>query len=217
MNNKIRVVVVDDQNLICDGIRIILDTQPDIEVVATANNGRAAVESVEVHQPDVVLLDIQMSGISGIEALKEIKEKYPRTHVLMLTTFDPDEYILGAFRNGADGYLLKDLSGDKLVAAVRDVYDGNFMISSSIAARIIAQIPKEIRKKSFADYDLTQREREIAELLAKGYLNENIAKELGISLGTAKNYITTLYSKLEANNRQEAIYIITGLKSSKMV
>lgn len=217
MNKKIKVIIVDDQILICDGIRIILDTQPDIEVVATANNGRTAVEYVSIHQPDLVLMDIQMPGdITGIEALKEIKEKYPRTHVLMLTTFDPDEYILGSFRNGADGYLLKDLSGDKLVAAVRDVHAGNVMMPSSIAARIIAQIPKELRKKTIAEYGLTQREQEIADLMAKGYLNQNIAKEMGISLGTVKNYISTLYSKLGTKNREETIYILAGLKSGKM-
>jgi DNA-binding NarL/FixJ family response regulator len=210
---KIKIIVADDQLLICDGIRIILDSQPDIEVVAIADNGRTAVEYVSQYQPDLVLMDIQMPGMTGIEALKDIKSKYPKTLVLMLTTFDPDEYILGAFRNGADGYLLKDLSGDKLAAAIRDAYAGNITIPASIAARIVAQIPKETRRRTLSDYGLTQREMEIAELITKGYNNESIVRELGITLGTVKNYISTLYSKLEADNRKEAIYIITGLNN----
>lgn len=211
--DRIRVLVADDQLLICDGIRIILDSHPDIEVVATVGNGRAAVESVLADQPDVVLMDIQMPELSGIEALKLIKAKRPQTVVLMLTTFDPDEYILESFRNGADGYLIKDLSGDRLAMAIRDAFAGNSTIPVSIAARLIAQIPKETRKKSLADYGLTARESIIANLIAQGYLNETIAQKLGISIGTAKNYISSIYAKLEVNNRQQAILLITGLKS----
>ena len=211
--NRIRVLIADDQLLICDGIRIILDSHPDIEVVATAGNGRAAVESALTRQPDVVLMDIQMPELSGIEALKLIKAKRPQTVVLMLTTFDPDEYILESFRNGADGYLIKDLSGDRLAMAIRDAFAGNSTIPVSIAARLIAQIPKETRKNSLADYDLTARESIIANLIAQGYLNETIAQKLGISIGTVKNYISSIYAKLEVNNRQQAILLITGLKS----
>lgn len=213
---NIKVLVVDDQLLISEGIRIILDSQPGIEVVATTGNGREAVEFVAVYRPDVVLMDIQMPEKSGIEALREIKAIYPQTIVLMLSTFDPDEYILGSFRNGADGYLLKDTTGEKLAMAIRNAYAGNFTIPSSIAARIIAQIPKEILRSKLADYDLTLREKEIADLMTKGYNNEHIAQTLGISLGTAKNYISTLYSKLEARNRKEAIQILTGIKNNSL-
>jgi DNA-binding NarL/FixJ family response regulator len=171
---------------------------------------------VEVYKPDIVLMDIRMPEMNGIEALKEIKARFPKTIVLMLTTFDPDEYILGAFRNGADGYLLKDTSGDKLALAIRDANAGNITIPASIAARIIAQIPKENRKNSLSDYNLTQREAEIAELICKGYRNDQLSREFGISMGTVKNYISSLYSKLEVSRRQEAIDIITGLKNNKM-
>lgn len=209
---NIRVLVADDQQLICEGIRIILDSQPGIEVVAVAHNGKNTVEYVTIYQPDVVLMDIQMPGMSGIEALKEIKEQYPQTVVLMLTTFDPDDYIIGAFRNGADGYLLKDTSGAKLAAAIRDAFAGNVTLPASIAARIIAQVPQEISKSSLDDYNLTLREKEIANLIGKGYNNEKIAQALGITLGTVKNYISTLYSKIEVDNRREAILILKGLK-----
>lgn len=182
-------------------------------MVATAGNGRAAVESALTRQPDVVLMDIQMPELSGIEALKLIKAKRPQTVVLMLTTFDPDAYILESFRNGADGYLIKDLSGDRLAMAIRDAYAGNSTIPVSIAARLIAQIPKETRKKSLADYGLTARESKIASLIAQGYLNETIAQTLGISIGTVKNYISSIYAKLEVNNRQQAILLIAGLKT----
>lgn len=211
--DKIKVLIADDQLLICDGIRIILDSHQDIEVIDAVNDGRAAVESVLANEPDVVLMDIQMPEMSGIEALKVIKAKRPQTVVLMLTTFDPDEYILGSFRNGADGYLIKDLSGDRLATAIRDAYAGNSTMPVSIAARLIAQIPKDARRRSLADYDLTARELEIADLIAQGYLNENISQALGISLGTVKNYTSTIYAKLEVKNRQQAILLITGLKA----
>lgn len=211
--DKIKVLVADDQLLICDGIRIILNSHKDIEVIATVNSGRAAVESTLANEPDVVLMDIQMPEMSGIEALKVIKAKRPRTVVLMLTTFDPDEYILGAFRNGADGYLMKDLSGDRLAMAIRDAYAGNSTMPVSIAARLIAQIPKDTRKKSLADYGLTAREMEIADLIAQGYLNDHIVQALGISLGTVKNYISTIYAKLQVSNRRQASLLIAGLKT----
>lgn len=199
--SKIKVVIADDQLLICEGIRTILNSQEDIEVVAIAHNGQAAVNSVLELCPDVVLLDIQMPEMSGIEALREIKSKSPKTSVLMLTTFDPDAYILDSFRSGADGYLLKDLSADKLISAVRDAYVGHVTIPASIAARIIAHIPKEQQKTTLSDYGLTQREAEIADLISKGYHNEAITEELNLSLGTVKNYISSLYSKLNVKNR----------------
>ncbi|NLV58293.1 MAG: response regulator transcription factor [Clostridiales bacterium] len=210
--NKIRVLVADDQLLICDGIRIILDSQPDIQVIRTVDNGRAAVESAMVDQPDVVLMDIQMPEMSGIDALKAIKAKRPQTVVLMLTTFAPDEYILDSFRNGADGYLIKDLSGERLAMAIRNAFAGNSTMPVSIAARLLAQIPKDIVKKSLADYGLTAREAKVAELLAQGYLNESISQVLGISLGTVKNYISNIYQKLEVDNRRQAILLMTALK-----
>lgn len=211
--DNIKVLVADDQQLICEGIRIILDSTPDIRVVAVAGNGREAVAAALVHQPDVVLMDIQMPEKSGIEALKEIKAARPQTVVLMLTTFDPDEYIFASFRNGADGYLLKDLSGERLAMAIRDACAGNVTIPASIAARLIAQIPSAAVRKNLGDYGLTAREQEIAELIAQGYGNEELSKSLGISMGTVKNHVSTIYSKLSVDNRQQAILLITSLKS----
>lgn len=214
---KIRVVIADDQNLICDGIKIILDSQSDIEVVATAENGQKAVEYATAYQPDVMLLDIKMPVMSGLEALRKIKADFPDIAVIMLTTFDPDEFIISAFKEGADGFLLKDTTGDKLAGAIRDAYNGNMSIPSAIVYRIISHIPEETRKDKLSDYGLTQREIEIAGLIAKGYNNEKIAKNLDISLGTTKNYICSVYSKLEAKNRQEAIIIIRKLKNDSEV
>jgi len=210
--NKIRVIIADDQNLICEGIRIILDSQPDIEVIAAANNGLEAVELVASLNPDVVLMDIEMPVMNGIEALKHIKEKQPKTVVLMLTTFDPDHYIIGAFRNGADGYLLKDTSGEKLAGTIRESLSGNIIIPAAIAGRIIAQIPKDSQYKNQPDYNLTQRETEVADLMAKGYSNGRISEALGISMGSVKNYISTIYSKLQVGSRQEAILMIMEKK-----
>jgi DNA-binding NarL/FixJ family response regulator len=213
--DQLKVIVVDDQQLICDGIRVILNSQPDMEVVATANDGHTAVEYADVHQPDVVLLDIEMPGMSGIETLKAIKARKPEITILMLTTFAVDDYIFGAFRNGATGYLLKDLSGDRLAAAIRDARVGHCTIPSAIAARLIAPIPADRQQRTLADYQLSQREADVAELIVQGCPNEKIARTLGISLGTTKNYISTLYSKLEVDNRQEAIRIMVGLTGNK--
>ncbi|MEI6578461.1 MAG: response regulator transcription factor [Eubacteriales bacterium] len=209
---KIRVIIADDQNLICEGIQIILNSQPDIEVIAAANNGLQTVELVSTLLPDVVLMDIEMPVMNGIEALKEIKEKYPKTIVLMLTTFDPDNYIISAFKNGADGYLLKDTSGEKLANTIREALSGNIIIPAAIAGRIIAQIPKENQFKRRTEFTLTQRESEVAELMAKGYSNVKISQTLGISMGSVKNYISTIYSKLQTSNRQEAILVIIEKK-----
>lgn len=213
---NIRVLIADDESLIREGIRIILDSQPDIEVAACAETGSEAVRQALALKPDVVLMDIKMPDMSGLEALRGIKRGCPKTVVLMLTTFDPDEYILEAFRSGADGYLLKDVSGDRLCAAIRDAHAGNVTIPAAVAARLIAQIPNEARKKTLSDFGLTLREAEIARLVSKGYSNESIAQAMGISLGTVKNYVSTLYSKLEVKNRREAILIITGLKSVRI-
>lgn len=212
---KIKVLIADDQNLICEGIRIILESQPDMEVVAAANNGKTAVELAETLKPDIVLMDIEMPVMNGIEALKKIKESNPKTMVLMLTTFDPDHYIIGAFRNGADGYLLKDTSGEKLAGTIREALSGDMIIPAAIAGRILAQIPKDNEVFSHRDYTLTPREEEVAELIAKGYGNEQIAQALGISSGSSKNYVSTVYAKLQAGSRQEAILKIMERKIRK--
>jgi DNA-binding NarL/FixJ family response regulator len=214
---RIKVLIADDQLLIRDGIRIILDSDPDMEVLDTVSNGREAIDAARKLNPDVVLMDIQMPQVSGIEALREIKAQRPETVVLMLTTFDPDEYILGSFRYGADGYLLKDLSGERLKQSIRDAYAGYSTIPVSIAARLIAQIPVDTRRKSLLDYGLTGRELEIADLLAQGYRNETIAQTLQISLGTVKNYVSNIYSKLEVSNRQQAVMLVSALKSGHTI
>lgn len=213
--NPIHVLIADDQQLICDGIRIILESTPDIRVAATAVNGREAVAAALERQPDVVLMDIQMPEMTGIEALKAIKQARPQTVVLMLTTFDPDEYILASFHNGADGYLMKDLSGERLATAIRDAAAGNATIPASIAARLIAHIPTYAKRKTLGDYGLTLREQEIAEMIAQGYSNEKLAAALNLSLGTVKNYTSTIYSKLEVDNRRQATVLISGLKNGQ--
>lgn len=208
---KIRILLADDQSLIRDGIRIILDSQHDMEVVATAETGTEAVEKAQALRPDLILMDIRMPACSGIEALKAIKSQRPEAVVLMLTTFDPDEYIYGAFESGADGYLLKDMPGEQLISMVRYAAAGNILIPAHIAARLIARIPREALKTRLSDYGLTQREREIAELIRIGSNNGKIAEKLGIAHGTVRNYISTLYSKLGVGTRREAVHLISSL------
>lgn len=210
---EIKILIADDQRLICEGISIILESTPDIRVVATAYSGREAVAATLKHQPDVVLMDIQMPELTGIEALKEIKSARPQTVVLMLTTFDPDEYILTSIQNGADGYLMKDLSGERLASAIRDAYVGNVIIPASIAARLITRLPANAARKCLGDYGLSAREQEIAELIAQGYDNQALSKSLGLSVGTVKNYASTIYAKLEVDGRQQAALLIAALKT----
>ena len=209
--NKIKVLIADDQELIRDGIGIILKSQPDIEVVGCACDGEEAVEMSLNLSPDIVLMDIHMPKLSGIDAVKRIKEKNPKIIVIILTTFDPDEYIYGAFKNGVDGYLLKDMSGEKLISMVHDAYEGNMLLPVSIAARIIAGIPHDSRKKSLEEYGLSVREIEVAVYMARGFKNEQIAEAMQLGTGTVKNYISMIYSKLEVKYREEAIRLINSL------
>lgn len=208
---KIKVMVVDDQRLLREGLRTILDLEHDLSVVQLAENGRDALDKIAETHPDVVLMDIRMPVMDGVECTKIIKQQYPEIKVLILTTFDDDEYIIEALKHGALGYILKDLSSEKLVSAIRDVYEGNSIMQPEIAAKVISLITgnsKEPTHKSATlepKYTpvLTDREKEVLQLVGKGMSNGEIAKMLYISEGTVKNYISNLYAKLEVNDRSK--------------
>jgi DNA-binding NarL/FixJ family response regulator len=208
---KIKVMITDDQRLMREGLKTILDLEPDITVVRLAGNGKDALNKIADAQPDVILMDIRMPIMDGVECTGIIKQQYPSIKVLILTTFDDDEFIIDALRNGAVGYILKDLSSEKLVGAIRDVYNGNSIMQPEIAAKVISHIAgtakepiynnaaKELRSKS----ELTDREKDVLKLVGKGMSNIEIAKKLYISEGTVKNYISNLYSKLEVDDRSK--------------
>jgi DNA-binding NarL/FixJ family response regulator len=207
----IRVAIVDDQALMRDGFTMILDAQPDIEVVGDAENGRAGVELCRRTRPDVVLMDVRMPVMDGIEATELITaiEDCP-TRVLVLTTFDLDEYVYAAMRAGASGYLLKDTPARDLVAAVRVIAQGDALLSPSVTRRLIEEFARRPEPGAVAAElpgDLTEREREALELLAHGLSNREIAAAMYIGEATAKTHVSRLLTKLGVRDRVQAVVL----------
>jgi DNA-binding NarL/FixJ family response regulator len=213
----IRVAIVDDQALMRDGFAMILDAQPDIDVVGDAENGRLGVELCHRTRPDVVLMDIRMPVLDGIEATRLITSAPDAaTKVLVLTTFDLDEYVFSAMRAGASGYLLKDTPARELVAAVRVIANGDALLSPSVTKRLIeefARQPETPGSTAALPDDLTEREREALELLAHGLSNREIAEQMFIGEATAKTHVSRLLTKLGVRDRVQAVVLAyeTGL------
>lgn len=203
--NQISILLVDDHTIIRDGLRALLETHPDLRVVAEADNGLAAYEQVKLHRPQIVLMDIRMPHTDGVEATRLIKRDFPETAVLVLTTFDDDELILNAMTNGASGYLLKDIGGARLAESIRDVVlQGSVVLPGTIAAKITAHlIGRSQSKASLSDF--TQREQEIISLLMQGKSNKEISEVLFLTVGTVKNYISQIYSKAGITDRVNAV------------
>ena len=206
----IRVAIVDDQALMRDGFGMILDAQPDIDVVGDAENGRAGVELCHRSRPDVVLMDIRMPILDGIDATRSIVSSGGDTRVLVLTTFDLDEYVYAALRAGASGYLLKDTPATELVAAVRIIANGDALLSPSVTRRLIEQFSRlpdpEVVIETLPG-DLTEREREALELLAHGLSNREIAAQMYIGEATAKTHVSRLLTKLGVRDRVQAVIV----------
>ncbi len=207
MPETIRVLLVDDQRLMRDGLRILLELESDLEIVGEAEHGQAAIEGYRLHSPDVVLMDIRMPGINGVEATRRIKSTWPEARILILTTFDDDEYVFEGLRAGALGYLLKDVSGSDLANAIRTVAAGGALIEPSVARKVVAEFarltPTSSTVKNLAD-PLSAREIEILKVLARGYTNKEIAAHLHLAEGTVKNYVTSILSKISARDRTQA-------------
>ena len=205
---KIKVLLADDQAILADGIKSVLASCPDLEVVGIAHDGFEAVELVDKVHPDVVLMDIRMPNMNGVIATQEIKRLHPEVKVLVLTTFDDSDYILGAINNGASGYLLKDTSAVALIEAVKNAYEGDTILPAKIARRIadaarMVSSDREIKlKRRFA---LSDREVEIALMIYEGFTNKQIATALDLSDGTSRNYISSIYEKLGVKGRPDAV------------
>jgi DNA-binding NarL/FixJ family response regulator len=211
----IRVVLVDDQELMRVGFRMVLGAQDDMEVVGEAGNGKEAVELVERLRPDVVLMDVRMPVLDGVEATKQITES-GTSKVLVMTTFDLDEYALSALRSGASGFLLKDTPPDHLVAALRSVASGDAVVSPSVTRRLLDRFlgsaGGQLRDAAMLDV-LTEREREVLVLIAQGLSNTEIAKRLFLSEATVKTHVGRVLSKLDLRDRVQAVVLAyeTGL------
>jgi DNA-binding NarL/FixJ family response regulator len=200
----IRVLLADDQALVRAGFRLILDAEPDIEVVAEAADGEQAVARAAEANPDLVLMDIRMPNLDGIEATRRLLAHSTGTRVLILTTFDLDEYVIDAFRAGASGFLLKTAPPHQLVAAVRTIHDGDALLAPASTRRLIEQHarPPEEAPELAA---LTAREREVLCLLARGLTNAEIAGQLVVEPSTVKSHVASLLTKLELRDRVQAV------------
>ena len=210
----IKLLLADDQDILTQGLKLILGAEEDIEIVGIANNGKKAYELCRIRKPDVVLMDIQMPEVNGVEATAMITKEFPHIKIIVLTTFNHDEYIYDALKNGASGYMLKDTSPEEILKAVRTVYNGGALIQSEVAVKVIdkfSQLAKETVDKHIEPKAelLTDREIEVCRLIAEGRNNKEIANELFLSQGTVKNHITKVLLKLDLRDRtQLAIFTI---------
>lgn len=216
----IKVLIVDDQKILAEGLRAILETEESIQVTDIAADGIAALAAIEAEEPQVVLMDIRMEKMDGVACTKIIRKRWPQIQVLILTTFDDREYITEAIASGASGYLLKDISGNKLIQAVKDVYEGEILLQGKVAAKLADTIKhgntKESTHEAFLkkQLSLSDREVQIAVMISQGFTNKQIASALYISDGTTKNYVSNIYTKLEVSDRVGAAVKLRDLMES---
>jgi len=217
MNQKVRIVIAEDHTILREGLRSLLSSDPSFEIVGEAEDGREAIKCIEKFRPDLILTDLSMPRMNGMEAIKEIKRQSPKTKVLVLTVHKAEEYILATFRAGANGYLLKDSTHAELVMAVKKVLSGKQYISPEISEKVIEGYleGKKTLKSQTSWETLTQREREILKLIAEGYKNKEIAEDLCISVKTVEKHRANLMEKLDLHSIQAltAFAIEKGLVS----
>jgi NarL family two-component system response regulator YdfI len=203
----IRVLIADDHLVVREGLRTILDTAPDLEWVGEASDGAEAVELAEELSPDVVLMDLRMPGVDGIEAIQQIKARYPEIEIVILTTYDDDEHIVRGLRAGARGYLLKDSSRNVLFETIRAAARGESLLPSAVVERVVAHLSDPKPEPVPAADGLSQREQQVMALLADGAANKEIAAKLHISERTVKAHVTSIFNKLGVNSRAEAVAV----------
>jgi DNA-binding NarL/FixJ family response regulator len=206
MENTIRVLLADDHVMVRRGIRQFLEEAGDIVVVAEAGDGAEAIRLTETHEPDVAVLDIRMPEVTGVDATRQIKERFPRVRVLILTAYDDDPYVFALLQAGADGYLLKTADADELVRAVRTVHQGTTALSPEIAAKVVRQAVSGRPEGAVDQVELlTPRELDVLRLAARGLTNRAIGHELGISHRTVQGHLASIYGKLGVSSRTEAV------------
>jgi DNA-binding NarL/FixJ family response regulator len=204
--DKIRVLLVDDQKLFVESLRYVLESRaPDIEVIGIASDGAAAVEAVRRHRPDIILMDVRMPGMDGVQATRVIHEQHPEIRILMLSTFADDGYVRQAIDHGAIGYLIKNLAPAEVIKSIRAVRSGIMQIDPSVAKALLA---KDTGEPQVPPEPLTRREREVLGLILKSYDNREIAAYLTVGEQTARNYVHNLYSKLGVSNRMQLVRVL---------
>lgn len=216
----INVIVADDQEIVREGIKMILSLDEEINILGEAENGKQLIILLEKLIPDVILLDIRMPIMDGVEATKIIKEKYANVKVIILTTFNEDEYIFKAIKNGAVGYILKDAGSEYIIKAIKAAYNGTILLDPEVTLKLVNAYNSIISEKQYFNKIndenhkldlLTPRELDIAKLIAQGKSNKDICKILFLSVGTVKNHVTKILDKLELTSRTElAVFISRG-------
>ncbi|MFN8491544.1 MAG: response regulator transcription factor [Caldilineaceae bacterium] len=203
-----KVLICDDQALIRDGLEMLLKLERDIQVVGQAQDGAEAVELAARHQPDLVLMDLKMPGMNGIEATRQLRARWPAIKVLVLTTYDDDEWVFDAIRAGADGYLLKDTPRVDVIKAVRGTVEGKAFVDPAVAGKLLDQVAhQQTQPATLLTAKLTERETDVLRLLARGFTNADIATQLHLSEGTVRNYVSTIFAKLAVTDRTQAAVI----------
>ncbi len=208
MAETIRVLLVDDQRLMREGLRVLLELEGGLEVAGEAGDGEEALEQYAALQPDVVLMDVRMPGMDGVEATRRLRERWPDARIIILTTFDDDAYVFEGLRAGAMGYLLKDVSGNDLAEAIRTVVAGGALLAPSVARKVVAEFSRLAPPARPPDEGLpeplSEREKEVLRLLAQGLSNREIAERLFLAEGTVKNHVTIILQKLGVRDRTHA-------------
>jgi DNA-binding NarL/FixJ family response regulator len=217
---KLKIFIADDQTLMREGLQIIIDLEEDMEVIGTAGNGQEALDQIRKISPDIVLMDVKMPVMDGIECTKQLKKEFPSMIILILTTFPDEKFIIEGLGLGANGFLIKGINYENLITSIRKAAQGQLMIPAEVASKLAAKLHEFYSTNSFEgklkelkdkNIHLTDRENDIVKLLAEGLSNRLIANRLFLSEGTVKNYISEIYQKLNVKNRQEAIQFIKNL------
>lgn len=206
----IKIILCDDQEIVCEGLNKILGTDPEIEILGVAHNGEEALKLVQKHHPDLVLMDLKMPVMNGIIATRKIRDLYPAVKVLVLTTYDDDEWLFDAIRSGASGYLLKDTPRQDLIQAVKGTMLGNAYVDPSLTGKLLNNIATQHfpEAKPPTTHMFTERENEILQLMARGLSNSDIARQLYLSEGTVRNYISSIFAKLGVSDRTQAVITV---------
>ena len=206
MSQPIRILLCDDQPVVTEGLQVILSSVNDFLVVGSAANGLEALEQIERLQPDLVVMDLRMPIMNGIQATEQARKRFPEVRVLILTTYDDDEWVFDAVRAGASGYLLKDAPREQIISAIRGTAAGATHVDPKVAGKLFTYIaqPGAVHASPTVGVELSAREREVLQLLADGLSNADIAERLFLSKGTVQNYVSSLFSKLEVTDRTQA-------------
>lgn len=204
MEEPIRIIIADDHTLFREGLTVLLDSVTDIQVIAAVEDGQQVIDAAAKFAPDVILMDLQMPKVNGIEATRQIIESNPRTGVIVVTMFEDDDSVFAAMRAGARGYILKGADQNDVIRAIQAVSRGEALFGPSVATRLMSYFTQPVKSLPQSFSELTQREREILEAIAKGLNNAQIAESLSISQKTVRNHVSNIFNKLQVTDRVQA-------------